>query len=303
MKRFFNAKKKIVLISTIALILILIGCLVLPQTFASKEDGGELIERGSFVEETNTKKIVEEENASTQKSTTEQTNTEAEKTNTNEPAKTITKTVYGKKVVFKYQSTEKKDGFLNEINDRLVYLSDNNEELVIDSKTKEIISIEFKALSKDSSNSVKTTQKEAEQIAQDFAKQYCDLSDYDKVEIKELSSEFILSYTKTISGFNTSRYVYITIKGPNVTSFYMTPDMFKGIDTSKISITEEEIIQKVKHNYAQKHGDKFFDLELYSVTITVKDEKPQARVSYEELDEQGNVKSAGKLVQTYIDLS
>lgn len=303
MKKFFNSKKKIILISTIAIIVILTGCLVLPQAFASKEEGGELIEKGSFIEETNTKEAVVDENVSGEQNTTVKADTEDEKITTNEPAQTITQTVSGKKVTLKYQSTKDGKDFFYDTNDRYIYLSDNNEEITIDSKTKEIISIKFKDLSKDSSKAVKTTQKEAEQIAKEFAKQYCDLSKYDKLEVQEQSSGYMLSYIKTISGFDSSRNVNITIKGSNVTSFYMTPDMFEGIDTSKISITEEEIIQKVKYNYTQKHGDEFFDFSLDSVMIIVKDGKPQARVYYRELDEQGNVKSAGKLVQTYIDLS
>ena len=177
-----------------------------------------------------------EESSSTKQNTEKKTDAEAEQIITNEPAKTITQTVSGKKVTLKYQSTKDGKDFFYDTNDRYIYLSDNNEEITIDSKTKEIISIKFKDLSKDSSKAVKTTQKEAEQIAKEFAEQYCDLSDYDKVEIEERSSGYRLSYTKTISGFNSSRYVYITIKGPNVTSFYMTPDMFEGIDTSKISM-------------------------------------------------------------------
>ncbi len=303
MKKIFNSKKKIILISTIAIIVILTGCLVLPHAFASKDEGGELIEVGSFIEGTNIKGTAEDDNASAEQNSTEKTDTEAEKITTNEPAKTITQTVSGKKVTLKYQSTKDGKDFFYDTNDRYIYLSDNNEEITIDSKTKEIISIKFKDLSKDSSKAVKTTQKEAEQIAKEFAKQYCDLSKYDKLEVQERSSGYMLSYIKTISGFDSSRYVNITIKGSNVTSFYMTPDMFEGIDVSKISITEEELIKKIKQNHAQKHGDEFFNFSLDSVMIVVKDGKLQARVYYQELDEKGNIISVGGLVQIYIDLS
>lgn len=303
MKKIFNSKKKIILISTIAIIVILTGCLVLPHAFASKDEGGELIEVGSFIEGTNIKGNAEDDNASAEQNAEKKTDAEAEQIITNEPAKTITQTVSGKKVTLKYQSTKDGKDFFYDTNDRYIYLSDNNEEITIDSKTKEIISIKFKDLSKDSSKAVKTTQKEAEQIAKEFAKQYCDLSKYDKLEVQERSSGYMLSYIKTISGFDSSRYVNITIKGSNVTSFYMTPDMFEGIDVSKISITEEELIKKIKQNHAQKHGDEFFNFSLDSVMIVVKDGKLQARVYYQELDEKGNIISVGGLVQIYIDLS
>ncbi len=303
MKKIFNSKKKIILISTIAIIVILTGCLVLPHAFASKDEGGELIEVGSFIEGTNIKGTAEDDNASAEQNAEKKTDAEAEQIITNEPAKTITQTVSGKKVTLKYQSTKDGKDFFYDTNDRYIYLSDNNEEITIDSKTKEIISIKFKDLSKDSSKAVKTTQKEAEQIAKEFAKQYCDLSKYDKLEVQERSSGYMLSYIKTISGFDSSRYVNITIKGSNVTSFYMTPDMFEGIDVSKISITEEELIKKIKQNHAQKHGDEFFNFSLDSVMIVVKDGKLQARVYYQELDEKGNIISVGGLVQIYIDLS
>lgn len=303
MKKIFNSKKKIILISTIAIIVILTGCLVLPHAFASKDEGGELIEVGSFIEGTNIKGTAEDDNASAEQNAEKKTDAKAEQIITNEPAKTITQTVSGKKVTLKYQSTKDGKDFFYDTNDRYIYLSDNNEEITIDSKTKEIISIKFKDLSKDSSKAVKTTQKEAEQIAKEFAKQYCDLSKYDKLEVQERSSGYMLSYIKTISGFDSSRYVNITIKGSNVTSFYMTPDMFEGIDVSKISITEEELIKKIKQNHAQKHGDEFFNFSLDSVMIVVKDGKLQARVYYQELDEKGNIISVGGLVQIYIDLS
>lgn len=284
MKSFLNKNK--ILLSTVALITVLTVCLMLPQAFASKDEGGELFEEGSFVEEPNTKETVEEDNTSVKQNTTEKIDTEDEKTITTEPIQKITKNILGKKIEFKYKSTNKTNTQYFDDNELHTYKSVDDTEILVDSITGEIRDISFNIELNETTNSI--TKEQAEQIARNFAKQYCDLKKYDFCEITQLSDYFLIMFNRKIGGYFSYEMVNVAIDfSGNVTDFSKTPDIFDGIDVSKIVVDEAKIKQCIIEEYKVKYGTDFFDIEISDITITVLNSKVQAIVRYKELNEQG----------------
>lgn len=202
----------------------------------------------------------------------------------------------------RYAGIEKADEQIEyDAND--LYVFKNNDGVVIkqDSKTGEILSVDFGVVASNAASPL------TEEVALDVAKSYVDniydLSLYNKQSVDKVTSGMMVTFMKTVSGFDTYQYLKVKVnEDKTISSINKTPNIFDGIDTSKISITEEEIAERVEQNHIQKYGEGFLRLEFFSMNITVKDAKLKVKVYYQEKRQHGNDLSSGETIETYIDL-
>lgn len=202
----------------------------------------------------------------------------------------------------KYVGTEKADK-QKEYDTNDLYVFKNGDGVVIkqDSKTKEVLLVDFGVITSHSASPL--TEEAAKEAAKNCAGRIYNLSSYDKQTVEKITTGMMVTFTKTISGIDTYQYIKVRVnEDKTISSITKTPDAFDGIDTSKISVTEEQIIKTVEQNHIEKYGDDFSRLEIFSIKITVKDAKLKAKVCYQEIRQQNNNMTDGKTIETYIDL-
>lgn len=213
-----------------------------------------------------------------------------------ETANLITVNILGKDVSFEYVKSEKPGEIEYDINELSVY-KNGNTVLKFDSKTNKIMSIDFNndILERTESDIPKETVKK---LAVKFAEQYCDLSKYNECVVSQYLSQYSVVFRKTINGLTTPQYVVVDInKDLSIASFERAPDMFDAYDLSKITVTEQDVIQLL---YDKNKDNEKFNCKIHNIIIMVKDSKLQAEVCYWELDEQGNYINEHAIAVDYI---
>ncbi|MBP3691938.1 MAG: hypothetical protein J6I80_01695 [Clostridia bacterium] len=201
----------------------------------------------------------------------------------------------------KYVSTEKASVDSEyDANDLYVYKNDDGVEIKTDSKTKQIMSIDYNVLSAHSKTPL--TEDGALSSAKTFAQRLFDLSKYDKQTVTKLNTGMLVSFEKTINDLKTHQNIKIRVnEDGSISSMVKTPDIFDGIDTSKIKITEQEVINKINQKNAQTED--VFDIELFGdIKLTVKDKRIQAVVKYEKINQQGEEISKGKVYRSFVEI-
>lgn len=187
-------------------------------------------------------------------------------------------------------------------NDIYLFKNDDGVEIEKDAKTGEILRIDFNNKVKNSS--ITLTEEKALEAAESYAKIMYDLAPYDKKTVKKVGSEYYVTLMRTINGLDTWQFITVRVnEDSTIRSISKKPNLFDGIDTAKISITQEEIKQKVEQKHIEKHGDQFLYLNFYSIRLTVKEKRLQAEVQYQEVYKQGNEHKDGALIETYMDLT
>ena len=176
----------------------------------------------------------------------------------------LTLNIDGKKISGKYKQSH--IGTYNNYSSHIY--KGESVEFEINAKTGELVAYDDLSFVNRSESAVDIGSEKAVKIAKDFLNNYTNVDDYTVSKVEDLSSEYVVRFSKTVCGYNTAdrASVFVTKDGYIKTfmSFMLgkiSPDLDISIDDEAI---EKMVIDRAKN--ARKDIDTQYDKVEYSIS-------------------------------------
>ena len=158
--------------------------------------------------------------------------------------------------VYKYAETRKADG-VDQKCDLEIYKSDDGVKVGFDKTTGNLSYYDTEEYPVGQITADSVTADEAQQIAEEFAKQYCDISKFKLTESKY--NEFVgymITYSRQIDGYDTAECIALSVlENGNIGYFKYDSYVFDNIDINNISVDKDRVMAQVDIKMKEMSGD------------------------------------------------